>query len=120
ARGRGVIRPQRYENLAIRRRHQRSIAQGQVDPAVGDTHIVQYGIDLLGRNLAVNDVVNGSEISLGFLDTCTRRTTHMQPDLSRVYRWEEIGADQGKQKGRRANDERHERGYNGTAVVQGP
>src|SRR6185369_9004959 len=58
--------------------------------------------------------------SLGFLDASTGRTTHMQPDLSRVYRWEEIGADQGKQKGGRAKDEHHERGHNGTSVVQGP
>src|SRR5258706_15157565 len=55
----------------------------------------------MGRDHRANVVLHLLEIDFGLLDACARRTSDVQPELSRVDSREEVAADERIQKERR-------------------
>jgi hypothetical protein len=53
--------------------HERAVAQRQVDAAVGDADVVEEGIDLLRRDVALDHLFDAREDALGLLDSGARR-----------------------------------------------
>ena len=102
--GRPVLRLERDQDLAVGRRHERRVAEGQVDAAGGEADVVEDGVDLVGRDRLADHVLDLGEAALGLLEARAGRGADVQAELPGVDRREEVHADQPEE----AEGDRHE------------
>ena len=92
--GRPVVGLQGDEDLAVGGRHQRCIAEGEVDAAGRQTDVVDHAIDLVGGDRLANDVLDLGETARRFFEACAGGSADVQPQLPGIDGREEVHADQ--------------------------
>lgn len=104
--GRGaVIFPERHEDFAVRGRHHGAIADGEVDAAARDAHVVDDHGDFGGRDHLADGVLHLRETLLGFLDARAGAAAHMQAQLPSVHCRKGVLADVAPQAARAAHQQ---------------
>ena len=82
------------EDLAVRRRDERTLAQGEVQTAVGDADVVEEVLDLVGRNHLPDRVLDLHEFPLRLFDARAGHAADVELDEARVDGREEILPDE--------------------------
>jgi hypothetical protein len=104
--GRPVLRLERDQDVAVGSRHERRVAEGQVDAASRQADVVEHGVDLVGRDDLPDHVLDVGEAARGFLQAGAVRRSDVQAELPCVDRREEVHADQPEER----EGDRHEAG----------
>ena len=92
------------QDVPVGGRHERRVAEGQVDAPGGKADVVQHGVDLVGGDGLADHVFDIGEAARALLQARAVRAADVQPELPRVDRREEVHADQPEE----PQGERHE------------
>ena len=86
-----MVRIQRYQDFGIGRAYCATRTVGQIDTAVGNSHVVQNPLQFLRGNEAADGVFHAVAQCCGFFHPHARGTANMQTDLSGVDFGKQIG-----------------------------
>ena len=85
---------ERNQNLAIAAADGRTVAEGEIEPAVGDPDVVDDRIDLAGRNDTADFIFDVSEDYFRLFDARTGGRAGVQAKLTRIDSRKEVAADE--------------------------